>query len=467
MAKQPCHIMAHMNPLPDPSAGVAVTTSKNHHLGAISIGIRACGPDGLTVVPDVVDRCIWNVWAPHRTRQSQLRAQSKTQGGRWKAKAHINPRGIVISLTLAHVSLTQGGADTPAPAQHGCRVKVHCNRARQKRHAGLGNDLNRHDAIPLCESESIGALNGLELNHSPRREARVESPHPLHACIRLRHGGGIGQDSSGHPAGHEAQYQQAQSPNDSQADLLFWQRTGRGFPDERQGHWVHTLTIRASRDNGYNASGKHRLIKNKCILKQDRCNQTILYDELKNDAHFSDFESGLKPLWLRAQSGDDLAYREALRLIAGRLRAYFRRHLMNLPDDVEDLVQETLLALHLHRGSYDPSHAVTAWVLGISRHKLVDLYRRRGRREALHDPIDELEDFLAAEESGEMLANVDLRSLLDELPQAQRVAIEMTKLEGLTVAQASARTGVSESAIKVQVHRGLKRLAVLVRKEPT
>jgi RNA polymerase sigma-70 factor (ECF subfamily) len=188
---------------------------------------------------------------------------------------------------------------------------------------------------------------------------------------------------------------------------------------------------------------------------------------LKNDAHFSDFESGLKPLWLRAQSGDDLAYREALRLIAGRLRAYFRRHLMNLPDDVEDLVQETLLALHLHRGSYDPSHAVTAWVLGISRHKLVDLYRRRGRREALHDPIDELEDFLAAEESGEMLANVDLRSLLDELPQAQRVAIEMTKLEGLTVAQASARTGVSESAIKVQVHRGLKRLAVLVRKEPT
>jgi hypothetical protein len=162
----------------------------------------------------------------------------------------------------------------------------------------------------------------LELNHSPRREARVESPHPLHACIRLRHGGGIGQDSSGHPAGHEAQYQQAQSPNDSQADLLFWQRTGRGFPDERQGHWVHTLTIRASRDNGYNASGKHRLIKNKCILKQDRCNQTILSDELKNDAHFSDFESGLKPLWLRAQSGDDLAYREALRLIAGRLRAY-------------------------------------------------------------------------------------------------------------------------------------------------
>lgn len=198
----------------------------------------------------------------------------------------------------------------------------------------------------------------------------------------------------------------------------------------------------------------------------DRCNQTICFNELKNNAQLSDFEPGLKLLWLRAQSGDELAYREALRWIAGRMRTYFRRHLNNLPDDVEDLVQETLLALHLHRGSYDPSQAVTAWVFGIARHKLMDLYRRRGRREALHEPIDGMEDTLPAEASEEMLANVDLRSLLGELPQAQRAAIEMTKLEGLSVVQASARTGISESAIKVQVHRGLKRLAALVRKEP-
>ncbi len=129
-------------------------------------------------------------------------------------------------------------------------------------------------------------------------------------------------------------------------------------------------------------------------------------------------------------------------------------------------MQETLLALHLHRGSYDPSQPVSAWVLSISRHKLMDLYRRRGRRETLHEPIDGLEDQLAAEEPGETLAGVDLRILLEALPEAQRIAIELTKLEGLSVAQASTRTGVSESAIKVQVHRGLKRLAALVRKEP-
>ena len=188
---------------------------------------------------------------------------------------------------------------------------------------------------------------------------------------------------------------------------------------------------------------------------------------MKNDAPATDFESGLKPLWLRAQSGDEQAYRQALLSIAGRLRAYFRRRLINLPDEVEDLVQETLLALHLHRDSYDPSQAVSAWVFGIAHHKLIDLHRRRGRREGLHEPIDGLEEYLMAEESGETLANVDLYKLLEKLPLAQRLAIELTKLEGLSVAQASARSGISESAIKVQVHRGLKRLATLVRSELT
>ena len=66
-----------------------------------------------------------------------------------------------------------------------------------------------------------------------------------------------------------------------------------------------------------------------------------------------DFESGLKPLWARAQAGDERAYAEALQRIAVRLRGYLRRRMQSLPDDVEDLVQETLLALHLQRGTHD------------------------------------------------------------------------------------------------------------------
>ncbi len=180
-----------------------------------------------------------------------------------------------------------------------------------------------------------------------------------------------------------------------------------------------------------------------------------------------DFESGLKPLWMCAQAGDEAAYREALSRIAGRLRRYFARRLFALPDDVEDLVQETLLALHQQRGTYDPGLPVSAWAHAIARHKLVDLLRRRGRREALNDPLDDLaEDQHLAAAPDAQPARRDLALLLATLPAAQRLAIVLTKIEGLSVAEAAQRGGVSISALKVQVHRGLKRLAVLVRSEP-
>ncbi len=181
------------------------------------------------------------------------------------------------------------------------------------------------------------------------------------------------------------------------------------------------------------------------------------------EAERGDVESTLKPLWLRAQSGDSSAYRQCLDLLASRLRAYLRRRLSAFPDDVEDLVQETLLAMHLQRGTYDPSQAVSAWALAIARHKLVDLWRRRGRREALHDAIDDVDEFLLASDTEDGNARRDLAVLLDALPDAQRQAIVLTKIDGLSVAEAAAHTRSSESAIKVQVHRGLKRLAELVK----
>ena len=181
------------------------------------------------------------------------------------------------------------------------------------------------------------------------------------------------------------------------------------------------------------------------------------------DARHGEFESALKPLWLRAQSGDDAAYRQCLGWLATRLRGYLKRRLSGLPDEVEDLVQETLLALHLQRGTYDPALPVSAWALAIARHKLVDLWRRRGRRDHLHDAIDYVDEQLLAAEPDDGGARRDLDVLFDALPPAQQQAIRLTKLEGLSVAEAAAHTGASESAIKVQVHRGLKRLAALVR----
>ena len=186
-------------------------------------------------------------------------------------------------------------------------------------------------------------------------------------------------------------------------------------------------------------------------------------NDMTDGAPQNDFESSLKPLWLRAQLGDETAYRQSLELIATRLRGFLRRRMQSLPDDVEDLVQETLLALHLQRGSYDPTLAVSAWVTAIARHKLIDLWRRRGRRDVLHDALDDVDESLLALVADEGTARRDLLGLLMALPKVQAEAIVMTKLEGLSVAEASARSGVSASAIKVQVHRGLKRLADIVR----
>lgn len=178
------------------------------------------------------------------------------------------------------------------------------------------------------------------------------------------------------------------------------------------------------------------------------------------------FESALKPLWLRAQAGDEAAYRQALGLLAGRLRAYLRRRLTGCPDEVEDLVQEVLLALHLQRGTYDPALPVSGWAVAIARYKLVDLWRRRGRRDDLHDALDDVDEQLLASEPEALGTRRDLQTLLQALPPAQQQAIVLTKLEGLSVAEAAVRTGASESAIKVQVHRGLKRLAAIVRRTP-
>lgn len=195
----------------------------------------------------------------------------------------------------------------------------------------------------------------------------------------------------------------------------------------------------------------------------DRSDETRACKEMPDEARHHDFESGLKPLWLRAQAGDEFAYRESLERIAARLRGFLRHRLSGVPDEVEDLVQETLLALHLQRGTYDATLPVSAWVLAIARHKLVDLWRRRGRREALHDPLDDIDEGLLAAVADEGPAQRDLDRLLRALPEAQRVAIVLTKVEGLSVAEAAARTGASESAIKVQVHRGLKRLVLLAK----
>lgn len=134
-----------------------------------------------------------------------------------------------------------------------------------------------------------------------------------------------------------------------------------------------------------------------------------------------------------------------------------------MPDDVEDLVQETLLAVHNQRHTYDPAQPLTAWIHAIARYKLVDLLRRRAGREVLNEPLDEDLEVFAVSDVEAADVRRDLDQLLAQLPDRQRLPIVHMKLEGLTVAQAARACGMSESAVKVGVHRDLKALAALTR----
>lgn len=174
-------------------------------------------------------------------------------------------------------------------------------------------------------------------------------------------------------------------------------------------------------------------------------------------------ENRLKGLFVQAQAGDAGAYRQFLAALAALLRAFFRKRLTQFPDEVEDLVQEALLAVHCSRHTYNPELPLTAWVHTIARYKLVDLLRARARREALQVPLDDDLEVFARSDEQAAEARRDLEVLLKSVPERHRRALVMVKLEGASVAETARLTGLSEASVKVGVHRSLKALAARVK----
>jgi len=174
-------------------------------------------------------------------------------------------------------------------------------------------------------------------------------------------------------------------------------------------------------------------------------------------------EDRLRGLLLGGLAGDGTVYQLFLKELSAHLRAFLRKRLARLPDEVEDLVQESLLAVHNQRHTYDPAQPLSAWVQAIARYKLVDFLRRRATQDLLTDPLDDEIDIFSAADSDAAEARRDLNKLLGALPDQQRLPIVHTRLEGLSVREAAQITGMSESAIKVGVHRGLKALAAMIR----
>ncbi len=177
----------------------------------------------------------------------------------------------------------------------------------------------------------------------------------------------------------------------------------------------------------------------------------------------SAIEIRLRDLLIRGLAGDSVSYHAFLKELSAHLRAFLKGRLSRLPDEVEDLVQETLLAVHNHRHTYDAAQPLTPWVHAIARYKLVDLLRRRAGRDVLNDPLDDELAIFAHSDTEAADARRDLGKLLESLPEGQRKPIIHMKLEGLSVVEVARLTGMSESAVKVGVHRGLKALAAMIR----
>ncbi|WP_339915077.1 sigma-70 family RNA polymerase sigma factor [uncultured Brevundimonas sp.] len=170
----------------------------------------------------------------------------------------------------------------------------------------------------------------------------------------------------------------------------------------------------------------------------------------------TDRETHLKSLMLRGLDGDALAWRVLLTETGAHLRPFFTRRLFDGGADAEDLVQETLIAIHAKRATWDRHQAFTSWAFAIARYKLIDHLRRQGRRPTA--PLEDAAELIADHTVEDGATHHDLGRCLSLLPARQRALIEDVRLRGLSVAEAAARHGYSVSAAKVSLHRSLKSL---------
>jgi len=162
---------------------------------------------------------------------------------------------------------------------------------------------------------------------------------------------------------------------------------------------------------------------------------------------------------IRAQGGDKLCYASLLTECEKWLRRYYGRKIN--PSAIDDLVQETLISLHRKRASYDPTKAFLPWLAAIGRYRWIDSLRKIYRHE--HDQL--FEEMVADPQDEDVTARVSLARLLGMLPEKQAEVISLVKIEGLSINEASAMTGQSESLVKVNIHRGLKKLSSMVETE--
>jgi len=162
--------------------------------------------------------------------------------------------------------------------------------------------------------------------------------------------------------------------------------------------------------------------------------------------------------------GDGAAYRRLLEAIVPRLRKFASGGLARSGignADAEDVVQEILLAIHLKRQTWMQDQPFLPWLNAIARHKLIDVMRRRGRRGEV--PIEGLIEILPDETAQPETSQTELTRLVSRLDGKQQAIVSAISLDGQSIRDTAAKLGMTEVAVRVNFHRGLKKLAALYR----
>jgi RNA polymerase sigma-70 factor (ECF subfamily) len=173
----------------------------------------------------------------------------------------------------------------------------------------------------------------------------------------------------------------------------------------------------------------------------------------------------LRGLLLAGLAGDGAAYTAFLKSCAAALRAYVRNRMRQDPAGAEDVVQDVLLALHTKRDTYNPAEPVCPWIYAIARYRMIDHWRKTGRR-GVHIALDDTDELFAQADDQATDARMDLTRLLALLPAKQQAAIRSVKLEERSVEDTAAALGISMSDVKISIHRGIKALARHVAQSP-
>ena len=163
-------------------------------------------------------------------------------------------------------------------------------------------------------------------------------------------------------------------------------------------------------------------------------------------------------LMVNAQAGDESDYRTLLTELTQVIHGFLRNRFGN-GDFIEDCVQETLIAIHQARHTYDRHRPFRAWLFAIVRHKAIDVLRQQRTRQNTASRYRDTQEVLAQQHQHNEAEHEMMQSrLLESLPETHREVLILTKLIGLSVAETAEKLGISQSLVKVRVHRAIRKL---------